>query len=410
MLNVEIRNNLAAILRQHGKAVANDAVSLQTLLRAEAAQYPREIGMLVNASRAGIPMDIANAGNALQDLRPRMVEKLINEQAFPADVAEWAVEMWVSALGMADEAAPAAPVAPAPPMAAPAPPAPSAPSAPPAPAVQPMAPAPAPAPMGGPAPQQGYGQPQFQPQPQFQQFQQKSGSGKMIAIIVAIVVVVAGLGVGGYFIFKGKGNSTATTTSGGTTAGGTGGLLGGTGGGPGTNGGAPGTNGGAPGTNGGGPGPGTDGGAPGTNGGGPGPGTDGGAPGTNGGAPGTNGGGDGGGQTVVGIYHPEFQPTQPPGATGTLSLAQDMTFIMDFAAPDEKGQQQSIEARGKYSADGNQILLTSEQVTVNGQQGANPGNLKMGLQPQDASHFLFTGTLADGLAQAAPGLKMYWVK
>ncbi len=408
MLNVEIRNNLAAILRQHGKAVANDAVSLQTLLRTEAAQYPREIGMLVNASRAGIPQDIANAGNALQDLRPRMVEKLINEQAFPADVAEWAVEMWVSALGMADDGAPAvaaAPVAPAPPMA----PQPPAPSTPPAPSIQPMAPAPAPAPMGGPSPQQGYGQPQFQPQPQFQQFQQKSGSGKLIAIIVAIVVVVAGLGVGGYFIFKGKGNSTATTTSGGMTGGGTGGLLGGTGGGPGTNGGAPGTNGGAPGTNGGGPGPGTDGGAPGTNGGGPGPGTDGGAPGTNGGGPGTNGGGDGGGQTVVGIYHPDFQPAQP-GATGSLQLAQDMTFIMDFAAPDEKGQQQSIEARGKYSADGNQILLTSEQVTVNGQQGANPGNLKMGLQPQDATHFLFTGTLADGLAQAAPGLKMYWVK
>ncbi len=415
MLNVEIRNSLAAIIRQNGKQIAADPVGLQTLLRADAAQYPREIGMIVNAARAGIPQDIESAGNAIYDLRPRMVEKLQTEQAFPPDVAEWVVETWISALSMADAgaaAAPAAPVAPAPV----APVAPAAPVAAPAPVAQaPVAPAPA---MHQAAPQGGFGPGPGVPQyPQYNQFQKKpGGSGKMIAIIACVVVLVAALAVGGYFIFRPKGPvvTTTTTTAGttGTTGGGdifntnggatNGGTTGGptTGGGPGTTGGGPGTTGGGPGTTGGGPG--DTGGGPGTTGGGPG--TTGGGPGTTGGGPGDTGGG-GGSTAIAGTYGPTVEGANGAGMTGTLTIAPDNTYIMDLA-----DQTTSIEARGKLDLQGgNTLVMQSNQVTVNGQTG-DPAKLTMALVPESADKLLFTGIFADALQQKAAGAKIYWTR
>ena len=100
------RQMLRRILTKYGNEICSDARRCESLLNDLCGEYRREINVLVNAIEERVPLDLLAAGNSMpRELLLTKLEKRLEEQtALTIDAAQWAVESWALALGVATEA------------------------------------------------------------------------------------------------------------------------------------------------------------------------------------------------------------------------------------------------------------------------------------------------------------------
>ena len=99
------RSALRDIIAKHGTDVCSDARRCEGLLKDRCGAYRREINILVNALEERVPLDLLAAGNSLprELLLARLAKRLEEHLALTEDAANWAVESWALALGIASE-------------------------------------------------------------------------------------------------------------------------------------------------------------------------------------------------------------------------------------------------------------------------------------------------------------------
>ncbi|HXH69816.1 MAG TPA: hypothetical protein VNI60_05655 [Pyrinomonadaceae bacterium] len=100
------RQMLCQILKKYGNEVCSDAKRCEGLLNDLCGSYGREINVLVNAIEERVPLDLLAANSSMpHELLLTKLEKRLEEQtALTTDAAQWAVESWALALGVATEA------------------------------------------------------------------------------------------------------------------------------------------------------------------------------------------------------------------------------------------------------------------------------------------------------------------
>ncbi len=96
---------LRRILVKYGNEICSDARRCESLLNDLCGAYRREINVLVNAINERVPLDLLAANSSMpQELLLTKLEKRLEEQtAVTTDAAQWAVESWALALGVATE-------------------------------------------------------------------------------------------------------------------------------------------------------------------------------------------------------------------------------------------------------------------------------------------------------------------
>lgn len=100
-MNEQAREKLFELLLKHGRALIHDNASAELLLQRELADSPRELGLLVNALRAGIPADLISDGPDSISARLEALTNRLSEGYFlQEDAARWCVESWAIALGV----------------------------------------------------------------------------------------------------------------------------------------------------------------------------------------------------------------------------------------------------------------------------------------------------------------------
>jgi hypothetical protein len=101
-MDVTARQQLAALVRQRGPGVIDDARQCEALLRDLCAASPREVNVLVSALRSGVPGQLAASSPSIPaKLRVgQLVDHLRQTQGLAPDAAQWAVESWALALGV----------------------------------------------------------------------------------------------------------------------------------------------------------------------------------------------------------------------------------------------------------------------------------------------------------------------
>lgn len=100
------RETLRRIVTKYGKEICGDARRCESLLNDLCGEYRREINVLVNAIEERVPLDLLATGSSMpHELLLTKLEKRLEEQtALTTDAAQWAVESWALALGIATEA------------------------------------------------------------------------------------------------------------------------------------------------------------------------------------------------------------------------------------------------------------------------------------------------------------------
>ncbi len=100
------RQMLRRILTKYGNEICSDARRCESLLNDLCGEYRREINVLVNAIQERVPLDLLAANSSMpHELLLTKLEKRLEEQtALTTDAAQWAVESWALALGVATEA------------------------------------------------------------------------------------------------------------------------------------------------------------------------------------------------------------------------------------------------------------------------------------------------------------------
>ena len=99
-----IRPKLCKIVTRHGTSICNDPVRCEGLLTDYCGEYKRELFVLTNALKEGIPSDLLSfRGTTLLDLRiSQLTERLHFNMSFERDAARWGIESWALALGVMD--------------------------------------------------------------------------------------------------------------------------------------------------------------------------------------------------------------------------------------------------------------------------------------------------------------------
>lgn len=100
MVNNEVKEQLASIVRQHGQSIAEDAPRLQGLLKDLVGQYRREINILMQAARANVPGELQRASGPTMITAERLSTRLQEETGLAMDAAQWAVSTWGNAMGI----------------------------------------------------------------------------------------------------------------------------------------------------------------------------------------------------------------------------------------------------------------------------------------------------------------------
>ncbi len=109
------RQILAELIVEHGSALCRDARRCEALLRDHCGQYRREVNVLLAAVRARVGADLlaVHAATPRAALLARLTRRLSDDFGLTDEAAQWAVETWAFALGVAlpADAMPARPVA-----------------------------------------------------------------------------------------------------------------------------------------------------------------------------------------------------------------------------------------------------------------------------------------------------------
>ena len=94
---------LKELVSHYGPSLASDATRTEGLLRDTCGSCPREIFVLVNAIRGRVPADLLAPRHTLPLplLKEFLARRLEEDLSFSAAAADWAVESWADALGLA---------------------------------------------------------------------------------------------------------------------------------------------------------------------------------------------------------------------------------------------------------------------------------------------------------------------
>ncbi len=97
------RQKLAELVRRYGPEIAGDARRCEALLRDACPQHKREIVVLVSAAKESVGIELLNnsSGVPKEVLLSRLAKRLHDNLGMAEDFAQWAVESWALALGIA---------------------------------------------------------------------------------------------------------------------------------------------------------------------------------------------------------------------------------------------------------------------------------------------------------------------
>lgn len=96
-----VRDQLRALLAEHGPAILDDPRRFEALLRDLSGEHRREAHLLVSALRERVPTDLLAPGNGLPRslLVARLAQRLHDNLGIAESFARWAVVSWALALG-----------------------------------------------------------------------------------------------------------------------------------------------------------------------------------------------------------------------------------------------------------------------------------------------------------------------
>jgi hypothetical protein len=102
-MNEETARILISLVARYGTSLAYDPLRCEALLRDTCAHSNREIFVLVNAVRQQVPADLLSPRHSLPFplFRGFLVKRLQDELGFSDEAAQWAVNTWSVALGLA---------------------------------------------------------------------------------------------------------------------------------------------------------------------------------------------------------------------------------------------------------------------------------------------------------------------
>jgi hypothetical protein len=120
-------DRLCDIVRTHGRSVIDEPAKCAALLHDHCSEYRREASVLVGALREGIPAAILESETRRVPVTAEsLIQQLRQGAGFSTEAAEWAVDAWSIALGVALQPENPNPVTPAEPLPLKPPPLPSA--------------------------------------------------------------------------------------------------------------------------------------------------------------------------------------------------------------------------------------------------------------------------------------------
>jgi hypothetical protein len=96
------------LLSTYGSQLCEEQQRCEALLRDTFPEYPRQVSLLVNALKQGVPQDLLASHNKIpfEVTRSRLARKLADEMFVQQEAAQWVVDSWSEALGMGAAARP----------------------------------------------------------------------------------------------------------------------------------------------------------------------------------------------------------------------------------------------------------------------------------------------------------------
>jgi hypothetical protein len=90
------------MLSTYGSQLCEEQQRCEALLRDTFPEYPRQVSLLVNALKQGIPQELLSSHNKIpfEVTRSRLVRKLADEMFVQDQAAQWVVDSWSEALGV----------------------------------------------------------------------------------------------------------------------------------------------------------------------------------------------------------------------------------------------------------------------------------------------------------------------
>jgi hypothetical protein len=100
------RQTLRRLISKYGNDLGGNARRCEGLLKDLCGEYRREINVLTSAIEERIPLDLLAAGNSIprELLLTKLAKRLEDNLGLTAEAAQWAVDSWALALGIASEA------------------------------------------------------------------------------------------------------------------------------------------------------------------------------------------------------------------------------------------------------------------------------------------------------------------
>jgi hypothetical protein len=98
------------LLSTHGNQLCDEPQRCEALLRDTFPGYPREVSLLVNALKQGIPQELLSSQGKVpfEVSRSRLTRKLIDNLFMQEQAAQWVIDSWSTALGFRQSAPPQA--------------------------------------------------------------------------------------------------------------------------------------------------------------------------------------------------------------------------------------------------------------------------------------------------------------
>lgn len=101
-MNHIVREKLKKIIEEYGDGICDDISKCEEVLKEQCREYKKEIFVLINAQRESVAFDLVASKGVVpvEVLIENLISRLKNNLAFSNEVAIWAVESWVYALGI----------------------------------------------------------------------------------------------------------------------------------------------------------------------------------------------------------------------------------------------------------------------------------------------------------------------
>jgi hypothetical protein len=96
------QDELNQLLSTHGQQLPEDPQRCEALLRDTFPSHPREVSLLVNALKQGVPQELLSSHNKIpfEVTRSRLAHKLTENLFVQDQAAEWVIDAWSEALGV----------------------------------------------------------------------------------------------------------------------------------------------------------------------------------------------------------------------------------------------------------------------------------------------------------------------